>query len=273
MIERLKKTTHFIQSIKSCAPKIGIVLGSGLGPFVEEIKNAIIIPHNEIPYFIPTSVEGHEGRLILGEINGVSVVALQGRLHAYEGHSMDEIVYPIRTLATLGIESLILTNASCGINLDYNPGDLILIEDHINLTGKNPLIGPNDNMLGPRFPDLTHAYHPSLKNILREAAKEINYPLKGGVYGAVLGPTFETPAEIHMLRTIGADMVGMSTVHESIVANHLGLKVCGISCITNMAAGIIKDKKIDHKEVKEEADKIISLFSRLLSISIQKMNH
>jgi len=215
-------------------------------------------------------VEGHEGCLILGEIEGVSVAVLQGRTHGYEGVPMDKIVFPIRVLSILGIENLILTNAAGGINHQFNPGDLVDIKDHINLLGTNPLVGPNIQELGPRFPDMTRAYNPALRAILKEAAKEVGFEIKAGVYCALLGPTYETPAEINMLRVLGADMVGMSTVPEVIAANHLGVKVCGISCITNMAAGI-KDEKLSHDDVKDQAKKVMQLFSNLLLKTIAKI--
>ncbi len=270
MYEKLGTAAEYIQKIHKTSPKIGIVLGSGLGSFVDSIENSKIIPYSDIPYFRDTTVEGHEGRVILGNIGGSEIVVLQGRLHAYEGLPMEEIVFPVRVLATLGIDQLILTNAAGGINTDYKPGDLVLIDDHINMMGKNPLIGPNIIELGPRFPDMTHAYDSSLKEVMETAAKSQNYNIKRGVYAGLLGPTYETPAEIKMLRAIGADMVGMSTVPESIAANHLGLKVLGISCITNMAAGI-ENAPLSHDEVKEQALKVMSTFVNLLNGTIVEM--
>lgn len=270
MYEKLGTAADYIQTLHSTHPRIGIVLGSGLGAFVESVEEAKIIPYRDIPYFRETTVEGHEGRLILGKISGVDVALLQGRLHAYEGLPMEEVVFPVRVLATLGIESLILTNASGGINLNFRPGNLVIIKDHINLMGKNPLIGPNINELGPRFPDMTYAYNKELKEAIKSAAKEIKVSVMEGVYCGLLGPTYETPAEIHMLRILGADMVGMSTVPEAIAANHLGLKVAGISCITNMAAGI-EDHGLNHQDVKEEAKRVMEEFSQLLKTSISKM--
>ena len=263
MYEKLGTAAKQIQSHHQKTPKVGIVLGSGLGAFVDSIENPTVIPYSEIPFFRNTTVEGHEGRMILGQVKGVEIAILQGRLHAYEGLPMEEVVFPVRTLATLGIETLILTNAAGGINTTFKPGNLVLINDHINLMCKNPLIGPNINELGPRFPDMTHAYDLELREIAQNAAKKINLDLKQGVYAGVLGPTYETPAEIKMLRTIGADMVGMSTVPESIAANHLGLRVMGISCITNMAAGI-ENVKLKHDDVKEQALKVMNEFIDLL---------
>ncbi len=270
MIEKLKKAAEYIQSVKEVVPKVGMVLGSGLGIYVDKIEDKTYIPYSDIPFFHGTAVEGHEGRLILGKVDGVDVAVLQGRIHAYEGHDMEDIVFATRVLATLGIETLILTNAAGGINEDFTPGDLVLIKDHINLMGKNPLVGPNYAELGPRFPDMTYAYNLELRKVLLESAKEINMDLKQGIYCGLLGPTYETPAEIHMLRVIGADMVGMSTVPEAIAANHLGIKVAGISCITNMAAGITKNK-LNHDEVKEQALLVMEGFAELLSKSIKRI--
>ena len=269
MYEKLGKAAQYIQSVKTSKPKVGVVLGSGLGEFVDQIENKTIISYNDIPYFKKTTVEGHEGRLILGKVQGVEVAVLQGRLHAYEGLPMDEVVFPVRLLSILGISTLILTNAAGGVNLDFKPGDLILIQDHINLMGRNPLIGPNNNQMGPRFPDMSHAYNPELNNILKRVSKNLGFNMREGVYAGVLGPTYETPAEIKMIRALGGDMVGMSTVPECIAANHLGLKVCGVSCITNMGAGIV-NQTLRHEDIKEEALKVMSYFSALLSQSIEK---
>lgn len=270
MYEKLGKAAEYIRSKKTSKPKVGIVLGSGLGVFVDQIENKVIVPYSEIPYFKKTTVEGHEGRLILGTVKGVEIVALQGRVHAYEGLPMDEVVFSTRTLGILGISTLILTNAAGGINLEYKPGDLILIKDHLNFMGKNPLIGPNLNEFGPRFPDMTEAYHPELRSIMKKVAEEkLGMKMHEGVYAAVLGPTYETPSEIKMFRTLGADMVGMSTVPESIAANHFGIKVCGISCITNMGAGIL-NQKLKHEDIKDEAMKAMNFFNQLLTLSIEQ---
>lgn len=270
MFHLIAEAAEFIQKQKTSHPKVGIVLGSGLGAFVDGIEDPFVIPYSDIPNFHETTVEGHEGRLILGKVEGVEVIVQQGRLHAYEGLPMHEVVFPIRVMASLGIENLILTNASGGINLEFKAGDLVCIEDHINLMGRNPLIGPNLSELGPRFPDMTKAYNPNLREALFSSASEINLDLKRGVYAGVLGPTYETPAEIKMLRTIGADMVGMSTVPESIAGNHLGLKVCGVSCITNMAAGI-ENEKLDHADIKDQALKVMDNFSQLIKGAIKRM--
>ena len=269
-MNRILEAAQFIQEKYKAKPKIGIVLGSGLGIYVDQIKNKIIIPYQEIPHFKRTSVEGHQGCLILGEVHGVPVAALQGRLHAYEGYAMEEIVHPVRVLAALGIEMLFLTNASGGINANYHPGDLVTISDHINLSGRNPLQGPNINELGPRFPDMSQAYDPELLNLLHSVAKLHHVEMKAGVYCSVLGPSYETPAEIRMLRMIGADMVGMSTVPEVIAANHLGLRVAGVACITNYAAGI-KLEKLSHADVKNVAEKAMVGFATILTETIGEL--
>ncbi len=266
----LNESVQYIQSKKNVKPKVGIVLGSGLGEFVNRMEDKTIIPYSEIPHFKKVSVKGHDGQLIIGSIHGVSVVAMQGRFHFYEGHQLSEVVYPIRVLKALGIDTLFLTNAAGGVNLSYQAGDLMLITDHINLTGHNPLIGPNDEKIGPRFPDMTHAYDSQLLKLVDECARTHRIPIQKGVYTGVLGPSYETPAEINMIRILGGDAVGMSTVPESIVANHIGLKVCGISCITNMGAGVF-DRKLNHDDIKEEAMKSMENFTNLLTHTIKKL--
>ncbi len=269
-IAKIAEASKFIQSKISVKPKIGIILGSGLGIYADHIQNKTIIPYQDIPHFKQTSVVGHEGRLIAGDVNGVPVVALQGRFHPYEGHDMEEIVLPTRVLASLGIEMLFLTNASGGINLNFHPGNLVAITDHINLSGKNPLVGPNLNDLGPRFPDMTHAYDKELIKIFQKVAEHNQVEIKTGVYCSVLGPSYETPAEIRFLRIIGADMVGMSTVPEVIAASHLGLKVAGIACITNYAAGIMQEK-LSHDDVKLVAEKAMLGFATILTETIGEL--
>ncbi len=269
-MQKIIEASTYISSKISVKPKIGMVLGSGLGIYVDQIQNKIIIPYHEIPHFKRTTVEGHEGRLIIGEVHGVVVAALQGRIHAYEGHPMEEIVLPVRTLAALGIEMLFLTNASGGINADYHPGDLVAITDHINMSGRNPLVGPNIAELGPRFPDMTQAYDPELIALMTKVAKNHHVDMKSGVYCSVLGPTYETPAEIKMIKAIGGDLVGMSTVPEVIAANHLGLKVAGVACITNYAAGI-KPEKLSHADVKRVAEKAMVGFATILTETIGEL--
>lgn len=270
MMNKILEASQYIQSQIKNKPKIGIVLGSGLGIYVDQIQNKTIVPYQDIPHFKRTSVEGHQGCLISGEVHGVPVVALQGRLHSYEGHPMEEIVLPVRVLAALGVEILFLTNASGGINTEFHPGDLVTIEDHINLSGRNPLMGPNIAELGPRFPDMSEAYDPELIKLLHMIAKNHHVNIKSGVYCSVLGPSYETPAEIRMLRILGADMVGMSTVPEVIAANHLGLKVAGVACITNYAAGI-KLEKLSHADVKKVAEKAMVGFATILTETIGEL--
>lgn len=269
-MKKIHEAAQFIQSKIGKKPKIGIVLGSGLGIYVDQIQNKTVVSYDDIPHFKKTSVEGHSGALIAGEVHGVPVVALQGRIHAYEGYPMEEIVLPVRTMAMLGIEYLFLTNASGGINADFHPGDLVTISDHINLSGRNPLVGPNIAELGPRFPDMGNAYDQELRELLHQVGKNHHVDLKSGVYCSVLGPTYETPAEIRMLRIIGADLVGMSTVPEVIAASHLGLKVAGVACITNYAAGI-KQEKLSHADVKKVAEKAMVGFATVLTETIGEL--
>ena len=269
-MKKIIEASEYIQSKIKTKPKIGIVLGSGLGIYVDHIEDKTIIPYNEIPHFQRTSVEGHEGRLIFGFVKGVPVLALQGRLHSYEGHPMEDIVLPVRAMAMAGVEILFTTNASGGINEAWAPGDLAIIDDHINLSGRNPLVGPNMAELGPRFPDMTRAYDAELSAVIKKVGKRHNVDMKNGVYVSVLGPTYETPAEIRMLRVLGADMVGMSTVPEVIAANHLGIKVAGVACITNHAAGI-KPEKLSHADVKVVAEKAMLGFATILTETIGEL--
>lgn len=271
-LDRLNKAANYIKSKTNSSPKIGIVLGSGLGVYVERIEEPTVIPYEDIPGFPQTSVEGHDGKLIIGKTEGVDVAVFQGRFHFYEGHALEDVVMPVRVLSLLGVEKLILTNASGGINTSYVPGDLVCITDHINMTGNNPLIGPNHAELGPRFPDMTRAYDPKLREAIHTAAKNIGIDLKEGVYAGVLGPTYETPAEIKMLKTIGGDLVGMSTVPEAIAAHHAGLRVSGVACVTNMAAGI-GGEKLTHEDVKIVAQKAMQKFSDLVSAAVKEMGN
>lgn len=264
------EAVSFLKTKLPLIPRTAVVLGSGLGEFVDQLTEKITIPFEDIPHFKLTKVEGHRGALTFGKLDQTPVLLLQGRIHAYEGHALHEVVFGVRTLALLGLHNFILTNASGGINLNYKPGDLSLIVDHINLTGMSPLIGPNIETFGPRFPDMGEAYNPELNQIILDSAKKLNKTLHTGVYAGVLGPTYETPAEIKMMRTMGADMVGMSTVPETIALHHMGKKVAGISCITNMGAGILK-QTLKHEDIKEEALKAMKFFTELLKISIIKM--
>ena len=244
-------------------PVLGVILGSGLGGFADSLERATAIDYRELPDFPTSSVVGHAGRLVLGYRGQVPVVVMQGRVHFYEGYQPWQVAFPARVLCRLGIRHLTVTNAAGGINLAFQPGDLMAMTDHLNLAGYNPLIGPNDERLGPRFPDMSHAYDPLYLGVLKTAAAAEQVDLKQGVYVSLAGPSYETPAEIRMLRTMGADAVGMSTVPEVIVAAHMGVKVTGISCITNLAAGI-GQQKLSHDEVAETANKVKGTFMSLL---------
>lgn len=245
-------------------PHLGIILGSGLGDFADALERSTAIPYNTLPDFPTSSVHGHAGRLVLGYLRGVPVVAMQGRVHFYEGYSPAQVAFPSRVLCRLGIKHLTVTNAAGGINPSFKVGDLMVITDHLNLSGFNPLVGRNHDELGPRFPDMSHAYDPELRHVLEQAAFEEAVPLRQGVYVSLSGPSYETPAEIRMLGKLGGDAVGMSTVPEVIVASHMGVKVTGISCITNLAAGI-SQTKLSHEEVSHTADLVKGTFSRLLT--------
>lgn len=269
-MKKIREASDYIKSKITVKPQIGIVLGSGLGIYVDQIENKTVIPFNEIPHFKQTSVEGHSGALIAGEVKGVPVIALQGRIHPYEGHDMQDIVLPVRAMGLLGLKYFFLTNASGGINADFHPGDLVTISDHINLSGRNPLVGPNLAELGPRFPDMGNAYDKELRELLHSVGQKNGVNLKNGVYCSVLGPTYETPAEIRMLRIIGADLVGMSTVPEVIAANHMGIKVAGVACVTNYAAGI-KEEKLSHADVKIVAEKAMVGFATVLTETIGEL--
>jgi purine-nucleoside phosphorylase len=244
-------------------PTVALVLGSGLGAFAERLADPVAIPYGEIPGFPVSRIAGHAGRLVVGEISGVTCAAMQGRVHFYEGHDLKTVTFPIRTLILLGCRTAVITNAAGGINPAFTPGDLVLLADHVSLFPEGPLRGDNDDRLGPRFPDMTMAYAPELRALARRAAATMGLELKEGVYAGLPGPTYETPAEIRMLRTIGADLCGMSTVPETIVARHQGARVLGISCVTNMAAGIT-GATLSHDEVTETATRVRATFSTLL---------
>src|SRR5699024_3806700 len=242
-----KKT---IQSYTSIKPEIGLILGSGLGVMADDIKNPVIIPYEEIPHFPTSTVSGHKGRLVIGTLHNKQVIAMQGRFHYYEGYTMEQVTFPVRVMSELSIHSLIITNAAGGINHSFSPGNLMLIEDHLNLMGTNPLIGSNDPKFGVRFPDMSRVYDKEYMEIASTCANELNIELQTGVYVGNTGPTYETPAEVEMLRALGGDAVGMSTVPEAIIAAHANLRILGISCISNMASGIL-DKELSHDEVIE----------------------
>jgi purine-nucleoside phosphorylase len=250
-------------SIPAADSPVAIVLGSGLGAFAEHLEDARSLPFAELPGFPLATVQGHKGRLAYGRLGKSTVLALQGRLHGYEGHDAATVAFPARVLGVLGARALVVTNAAGGVGAALKPGDLMRITDHINLTGKNPLIGPNEEELGPRFPDVSHAYDSRLAEALEEAARAAGQTLRSGVYLQMTGPSYETPAEIRMARALGADAVGMSTVPEVIVAAHQGLPVCGISCITNLAAGI-SPHRLSHQEVMDVARAVEGRFLALL---------
>jgi purine-nucleoside phosphorylase len=255
---------QFLMSQTSVQPKIGLVLGSGLGGFADVLSDATQIPYTNIPFFPRSTAVGHAGKMVIGNVAGVPVAVMQGRAHLYEGYTADEVTFPMRVFDCLNIRAVILTNAAGGINLEYKQGALVVLTDHINLQGDNPLVGPNDDRFGTRFPDMTQAYCKVFRGIALAAAKKLGKTLYQGIYAAVLGPSYETPAEIRYLRTIGADLVGMSTVLEVIAARHMGIRVLAISCVTNMAAGIL-DQVINHDEVLETGERVKGDFVALVS--------
>jgi purine-nucleoside phosphorylase len=254
----------------SQSPRIAIILGSGLGAVADGIENSVVTPYAEIPHFPCSTVEGHSGKLVAGTLAGVPVIVMQGRVHGYEGYDAEEVTFPMRVLARLEIKTVIVTNASGGIRLGLEPGDLVLISDHINFLGRNPVSGPNDIRFGPRFFDMTEAYSKRLRALAHEAAEEDGVSLSEGVYLAVSGPSYETPAEIRAFRVLGADLVGMSTVPEVIVARHMGIKILGISCVTNLAAGVL-DRLLDHSEVMETGLRTQGRLNRLLMRLVPKI--
>jgi purine-nucleoside phosphorylase len=267
---RLNEAKNFLHQNTVFKPRLALVLGSGLGPVVERFEVIEQFPYSDIPHFHSTTVAGHEGQLIFARLKNTDVVIMQGRIHAYEGHDHDSVVFPVRLMRTLGAEITILTNAAGGVNKDYKPGQLVLIKDHLNLTGTNPLLGANHEFLGPRFPDQSEMYPRRLRQVMKEAALKVNQSLSEGVYAGVLGPSYETPAEIRMLRNMGADLVGMSTVSEAIAAHHAGSELIGLSCVTNMAAGIL-DVKLNHDDIKTEALKAMKNFGDILEHSIPNL--
>ncbi len=269
-IEKLTETVGYIRSQSPVKPKIGIILGSGLGAFVDQVQVSTKIRYDDIPHFMPPTVDGHQGNLILGHVGINPVAILQGRNHYYEGHSMETVVFPTRTLAILGIEYLILTNSAGGFGETMQPGDFMLIEDHINLMGNNPLMGPNIKELGPRFPDMTEAYDKKLLEQMEKILQQQSTKYHKGIYCAVSGPTYETPAEVRYLKQIGGKAVGMSTVPEVIAANHLGLRVAALSCITNLAAGLSR-QKLSHQEVTDTAKKVEQKFTHFMKEFVENI--
>ncbi|OLD27922.1 MAG: purine-nucleoside phosphorylase [Acidobacteria bacterium 13_1_40CM_3_55_6] len=263
LYERAEKAARVIRARTDADVPVAIVLGSGLGAFADELTDSTSIRYDEIPSFARATVEGHAGRLVIGKTNNVTVAAMQGRFHFYEGYSLEEVTFPIRVLKLLGVRTLILTNAAGSLNTEFTPGSLMVITDHINLIGVNPLIGPNDDRFGPRFPDLTSVYARRLQDIVINEANAIGLDMRRGIYAALSGPSYETPAEIHMVRTLGADAVGMSTVPEAIVARHMNMEVIGISCITNLAAGV-SNRPVDHSQVIATGERVRAEFTELL---------
>jgi len=266
--QHLKETQAFVNSKISEPPEIAVVLGSGLGPLADLIESPTTIAYEKIPHFVQSTVSGHAGELIAGKLNGKNIICMNGRFHYYEGYTFEELTYPIRLFKAMGIKMLLLTNAVGGINTDFKAGDLMVIEDHINFLGDNPLRGPNHDFLGPRFPDMSEVYSKRLVSIAKQTGDNLGINLQSGVFAALIGPSYETPAEIRMLRTLGADAVGMSVVPEAIVANHMGMEILAISCVTNAAAGI-NDQKLSHEEVKDVAALIKDNFTRLISTIIK----
>jgi purine-nucleoside phosphorylase len=263
LLVKMNEAISYIESLTNIKPDFGLILGSGLGELAEEIEEAVKIDYEKIPNFPVSTVEGHAGKLVVGKLHGKSVIAMQGRFHYYEGYSMQEVTFPVRVMKGLGVHSIVVTNACGGMNKSFEPGDLMLIEDHLNMTGANPLIGPNESELGPRFPDMSRAYTPDYIKTAKSVAQKLDIKVQQGVYAGITGPTYMTPAELIMLRNLGADTIGMSTVPEVIVASHMGLKVLGISCITDMAIGE-ELEPLTHEQVVEVANRTKPRFIQLV---------
>ena len=270
LYERAQEAARLIRSRTDVDVTVAIVLGSGLGAFAQDLTEATQIPYDEIPGFARSTVEGHAGRLVIGKSGEVTLAAMQGRFHFYEGYSLQDVTFPVRVLKLLGVRTVVLTNAAGALNVEFTPGSLMVISDHLNLLGDNPLRGPNDERFGPRFPDLTSVYARRLQDVVIEEARALGLKLPRGIYGALAGPSYETPAEIRMLRTLGADVVGMSTVPEAIVARHMSMQVVGISCITNLAAGV-SDEPIDHSQVMAIGERVRGDFTKLLSRVVSRL--
>ncbi len=272
MMDEMKRIDEAAAKVLAVCGKadIGVILGSGLGDYAEALEDAVKLPYSEIPGFPRSTVAGHAGMWCCGTLHGKRVVMMQGRFHYYEGYSMKDVTLPVRVMQKIGVKTLVVTNAAGGVNLGYHPGELMVIGDMFSMTAQNPLIGPNLDAFGPRFPDMSCAFDKELRALAHECANEQGFALREGVYAQMTGPTYETPAEIRMLRTLGADAVGMSTVPEVIVARHGGMRVLGISCITNMAAGIL-DQPLNHAEVTETANRVKGQFRNLLDRIIEKM--
>ena len=269
-MKKLESVYDSVRSKTDFVPKVGLVLGSGLGEFAKEINVSFELPYSEIDGFPVSTVPGHDGKFIFGYIADIPIVCMKGRVHYYEGYEVSDVVLPIRLMIKLGIKTLFLTNAAGGLKDGFSAGDLMLITDHISVFAPNPLIGPNDPEMGPRFPDMTEVYNLKIREKIQEIAYENDIPLETGVYCQLTGPTYETPAEIKMLKTLGVDAVGMSTVVEAIAARHMGVNVCGISCISNLAAGISKTP-LSHAEVQQAADEAAPRFTRLVTEVIKTL--
>lgn len=269
--DNLRTAVDYINTkIKSANPSIGLILGSGLGFFADHLENIEKINYDNIPGFMKSTVAGHQGKLVFGTLYGKSIVAMQGRMHFYEGYCMKQVTFPVRLMKRLGINTMIVTNAAGGVNKSFTPGDLMLITDHINGMGTNPCIGKMEKDAVSRFFDMTEAYDLEYRNIAKEVASEIGITLKEGTYYSTTGPSYETPAEVNMIRIVGGDAVGMSTVPEVIVAKEVGIRVCGVSCITNMASGV-SDTPLTHEEVTDTANKVKSVFVKLIEGIIKKI--
>lgn len=270
LYDKIEDAKSYIQRKTSHSPKIGLILGSGLGDLADDIQEADVISYHEIPHFPESTVEGHAGQLVIGHLSGKTVVAMQGRFHYYEGYSQQNVVFPVYVMKALGVDVLIATNACGGMNESFKAGDLMLIEDHINMTGANPLIGPNDSRLGVRFPDMSAAYDPDLRKLAHHVANKEDISLQQGVYAGISGPAYMTPAELIMLRNLGGDTVGMSTVPEVIAARHAGIKCLGISCITDMAIGE-ELEPLTHEQVVETANRTKPIFIRLVKSIVNEV--
>jgi purine-nucleoside phosphorylase len=268
---RVTEALAFVEERIAPRPRVGIVLGSGLGGIADAVENPVVIPYVDIPHWPRTTAQGHAGRLVFGEMESVNVVVMQGRVHHYEGYSASELTFPMRVFGELGISTLFATNASGGVNLGYKPGDLVAIYDHINFMGINPLVGPNNEKWGPRFPDMSYAYDREYLDALESAAAEEKISLRRGVYIAFSGPSFETPAEIRMARVMGADIVGMSTIPEVIAANHMNIRTAAVSCVANLAAGV-KPEKLHHQEVLDSMTRAACSMKRLLCAFLRKIS-
>ncbi len=271
LYERAEHAARTIRALWGEEVRTALVLGSGLGAFADELQQSVVVPYEEIPGFARPTVEGHAGRLVLGRVGGVSVAAMQGRFHYYEGYSFEEVIFPMRTFGALGVKSVLLTNAAGGINISFDQGALMVISDHLNLMGTSPLRGPHDPRFGERFPDMTEVYTRDYQELAVEEARTMGLELRRGIYAALTGPSYETPAEVRMLRILGADAVGMSTVPEAIAARQMGIRVLGISCITNMASGVIVGEPINHQEVMETGARVHETFKELLRRVIPKL--